>query len=253
MSQSVNNSTNLTLNGQVFQSELPYSVYSGGDSDIYTDFSNYQTLSNQDIMDKIESGENSGSVCLAKYPRCQRFYPIEEFTESFCSLFTNIDLLFGESGSRQIFDLINPSVLDINQKQTIHIGKSSSGKYYLIKSDHFHQTYSWEEIVLGEEFIQLYQNSSLKSKVDYAIKSIEEDKNQSIPIDAHILHNSKKLYRREVNFSQLDSIVKPNGFIEISYSGANGSNYVIWCDQNKMFGWYQIIESDDNDWMNAFV
>lgn len=245
-------SSSMALDNMFFQPELPHSVYSGGDSDIYTDFSDYQTLSNQDILTKIESGENSGLVCLAKYPRCQRFYPVEETLGDFCSLFNNMDMIFGEFCSGKIFDLINPLILDNNQKQTMHIAKSSSGKYYLIKSDHFHQTYSWDELVFEEGFIQLYLGSSIQEKITYAIRSIENNISKSESIQMLFFQNSRKLNKKHINFPEQDLTIEPNGFIEVSYYRTDGSKYVIWCDQNKMFGWYPITESDNDDWINAF-
>jgi len=232
---------------------LHSSVYSYRDSDIYTDFTKYKVLYNQEILEKIEHGEISGSINLAECIRA-RSYRVLEPNNKFYPLFDNLDRLFTDSVFGQDFNLINQELLYWNQStQTEHLVKSSTGKYYLIKSDHFHQIYSWEEVKIPEEFIQLYLGSSLQSKVNYAIRCIENVVDQFNITSMQTHRNSSAINKKQFDFTELDfGQIDPNCFVEINLTSLAGTNYIIWCDQDKMFGWYPDVKEDFN-WVYSFL
>jgi hypothetical protein len=151
--------------------------------------------------------------------------------------------------------LINEEIINLNESRDFeYMVKSFDNKYYRIKSSHFFQTYEWEEVIIPHQFIELYLDSNLESKVKYAIQFIGNSVSSFNISKIDKYRFSRGINRQQFNYDDIDfGQVDLNSFIEIKYVGSDEIEYIIWCDQNKMFGWYPNVTFNHTDWITQLL
>jgi hypothetical protein len=242
--------------------ELADTVYSNTDSDIYTNFSRYKTLSIREILEKIKNGEISGAACYGNYSHS---YGRIISSEEKYPLYNDIKDVFDQSkidANKSVArPLINSKVIYNNESRDYYYLARVNLEYYLICSSKVNQAYSWEKINISQDYIELYKISEINEKVKYAIKQIMDGLHSfSMP---QLNKNIKALKSNvEINSENVDTLCSELSNTEylikfLWTSSVDESKYIIWIDHNKLFGWYPYIEpityNEDDDWVTLVV